>query len=473
MKKRIGSSLLLWLMAMGLYLGSRGAEQEYRENSMTAVLAAESFVSGSDAALYPQAAPDRENGGAEADADALQESGGNADALQESGTGAGADVDVTAGIVPHLESGYVPYMGLYEAWRPDAEEMAASAMTETAEGTPVVAAIQPGDEPDAAEESDEDGGEYDDLAFADVSRYVNIRSAPDTDSKVVGKMYNGAVAHILSVAGENGDWFQIASGSVEGYIKAEFFIYGEAAADVVDEYVTRYAQVQTRRLNVRREPSMEAARIGYVDQGERVRILEDCGEWLRVQYTDQEEGYVAKEYVSIAEEFTYAISIEEEKAALAAQKALKEREQTTEQAAPEVIQDIVFPQTTYTSNEELRKAIIEYAMQYLGNRYVSGGKSLASGTDCSGFTCFIYADFGYGISRTPAGQLSSAGRSIDYSEIQPGDIICYSSKKGKACTHVALYIGDGQIIHAANSRKGVIISRADFEPIVGIKNVID
>ena len=458
MKKRIGSSLLLWIITMSLCLGSKGVEREYDENNMAAVSAAE------DAAT-----------------------GGSSEDEQVPEAESVPKVGLASQPVPCLESGYVPYIGLNAAWREEGEQMA-SAQAEAEEsvfastdmfsdmGAIVDAVAMPLG--GAGQEIPEDGteqeaGEYDDLAFANVSRYVNIRSAPDANSEIVGKMYNGAVAHISAVAGEGGEWFQISSGSVEGYIKAEFFIYGEAAADVVDEYVTRYAQVQTRRLNVRREPSMEATRIGYVDQGERVRILEDCGEWLRVQYTDEDEGYVAAEYVSIMEEFTYAISIEEEKAALAAQKALKEREQATEQAAPEVIQNIVFPQTAYTSNEELRKAIIEYAMQYLGHSYVSGGKSLASGTDCSGFTCFIYADFGYGISRTPAGQLSSAGRSIDYSEIQPGDIICYSSKKGKACTHVALYIGDGQIIHAANSRKGVIISRADFEPIVGIKNVID
>ena len=73
----------------------------------------------------------------------------------------------------------------------------------------------------------------------------------------------------------------------------------------------------------------------------------------------------------------------------------------------------------------------------------------------------------------PKGQYSGAGRSIDYSEIQPGDIICYSSNGGKSCTHVALYIGDGQIVHAANSRKGVIVGEADYSPIIGVKNVID
>ena len=111
-------------------------------------------------------------------------------------------------------------------------------------------------------------------------------------------------------------------------------------------------------------------------------------------------------------------------------------------------------------------------MQYLGNVYIHGGSSLEKGTDCSGFTCFIYADFGYSISRTPSGQYSSDGRSIDYSEIKPGDIICYTSS-GNKCTHVGLYIGDGQIIHEANSRKGVIISAADYSTILGVKNIID
>ena len=144
-----------------------------------------------------------------------------------------------------------------------------------------------------------------------------------------------------------------------------------------------------------------------------------------------------------------------------------------ESEAPENLTQAVFPETSYTSNEELRRAIVDYALQYVGSNYVHGGTSLATGTDCSGFTCFVYSDFGYSISRTPSGQYNGAGRSISYGEIQPGDIICYSSNGGKSCTHVGLYIGDGQIVHAANSRKGVITSAADYSPIIGIRNVID
>lgn len=311
--------------------------------------------------------------------------------------------------------------------------------------------------------------EYANLAIAHVSNYVNVRSTPSTEGEILGKIYNGAVAQILETAGDNNEWFHVLSGSVEGYIKSEYFIYGSEAAKVVDDYVTRYAVVKADRLNVRESADLAAKRIGYLDQGEKALLVEDDGEWLQVSYGGNKKGYVAAEYTTIAEEFVYAKSIEEERAELEALRAQQKRRETSEEHAPE-IRTVAAPVTTYSSNSELRSQIVEYAKQFLGNKYVMGGTSLQSGTDCSGFTCFIYADFGYSISRTPSGQLSSAGKSIDYSEIQPGDIICYG--KG-SCSHVALYIGDGQIIHAANSRKGVVIYNADYDNILGVKNVID
>lgn len=323
---------------------------------------------------------------------------------------------------------------------------------------------------ESQEETEEN--EYADLAIAQVSNYVNVRSLPNTDSDIVGKIYNGAVAQVLSVTGEDHDWFQIVSGNVEGYIKAEFFLYGDAAAEVIDQYVTRYANVIADRLNVREQPSTESKRIGYIDNRERVQLLENQGEWLRVQYTDGKEGYVSSQYVTISEEFVYGKTLEEEAKEQEERKILEERENVTEQEVAENVTIVVTePVGTYSSNAELRSSIVNYAMQFLGNRYVHGGSSLVTGTDCSGFTSLIYKEFGYSLSRTPSGQLSSNGRSIDYSQIQPGDIICYG--KGGKCTHVALYIGNGQIIHSANSRKGVVIYQADYDTIIGIKNVID
>lgn len=377
------------------------------------------------------------------------------------------------------------------------------------------AASQPGGESETASEDNgtsesaaenteagQEESEYANLAIARVDNYVNLRQEPNTDSEILGKIYNGAVAQIQAVAGEEQDWFRVISGSVEGYIKSEYFIYGDEAVEAVDDYVTRYAAVTVDRLNVRQEPDTDSKRIGYVGNGEKLELLEQQGEWLLVQYTEDQTGYVAAEYVTVSEEFLYAKSIEEERAEqearrMAAQEQLA-REQlaqdqiaqgqiaqgqtvqdqaalvqtTPEQAAPEspVETPLTPPAAVYTSNEELRSAIVDYAMLYLGYPYVHGGRSLAGGTDCSGFTCYIYADFGYSISRTPSGQYSSAGRSIDYSEIQPGDIICYGKTK---CTHVGMYIGDGQIIHAANSRKGVVIYDAGYDTILDVRNVID
>lgn len=315
--------------------------------------------------------------------------------------------------------------------------------------------------------------EYADLALANVTNYVNVRTEANTGSAIVGKIYDGAVAQILeTVEGEEGQWFRIISGNVEGYIKSEFFLHGDAAAEVIDQYVTRYAVVLADRLNVRENPDIEAKRIGFIDNGERVKLLESGSEWLKVQYTENQSGYVAAEYVTIVEEFVYAKTLEEEAAELAARRALEARQHVSESLAAENTAITAAPPSgEYSDNGELRSGIIEYAKQFLGNRYVHGGQSLESGTDCSGFTSLIYAQFGYSVSRTPAGQLAGDGRSIAYSEARPGDIICYGS--GGKCTHVALYLGDGQIIHSANSRKGVVIYQADYDTIIGVKSIID
>jgi cell wall-associated NlpC family hydrolase len=361
------------------------------------------------------------------------------------------------------------------------------------------------------QELEEQESEYADLAIARVDKYVNVRSLPSTAGQILGKIYNGAVAHIIETAGEENDWLHVTSGSVEGYIKAEYFIYGKDAAEVIEDYVTRYAVITASRLNVRKETSAESKRIGYLDQGERAKIVENLGDWIKVEYSEGQTGYVSAEYVEVTEEFTYAISIEEEKAEIARQKALEERkrqeeakaaeakaakaktaaeattaaEQTGEAAgqagnagdagqasAGQEAQGIT-PAGEYATNEELRDSLVEYALQFVGNKYVNGGNSLTNGTDCSGFTKLIYAEYGYSLGRTPASQRSSAGRSIDYSEIQKGDIICYSSNGGKSCTHVAIYIGDGMIVHAANSKKGICTQKAQYSTIMGVKNIID
>lgn len=323
------------------------------------------------------------------------------------------------------------------------------------------------------EETEND--EYSNLAIANVNHYVNVRKAPNTDSEIVGKMYDDSVAQILEEVGTGADkWFKVISGNVKGYIKAEYFIYGNDAAEVIDEYITRYAVVKADRLNVRREPTTDSARIGYIDNGEKVEIIEPGTEWHKVRYTESQEGYISAEYVTVQEEFVYAKSIEEEKREKEEQAKLLARAGESASATPEntTVKEVI-PPTDYSNVSELRQAIVNYALQFVGGKYIHGGQSLATGTDCSGFTCYTYAAFGYTLSRIPQGQWTSNGRSISVSEIQPGDIVCYSSSGGK-CTHVALYIGDGKVVHAFNSRKGITVSNMYYDnTFMGVKNVID
>ncbi len=110
------------------------------------------------------------------------------------------------------------------------------------------------------------------------------------------------------------------------------------------------------------------------------------------------------------------------------------------------------------------KEIANYACQFIGNPYVSGGTSLTKGTDCSGFTQSVYKQFGYSLPRNSYSQ-RSAGKQVSYAEAQPGDIICYAG-------HVAIYIGNGKIVHASTPKSGIKISNALYRDIISVRRII-
>ena len=111
------------------------------------------------------------------------------------------------------------------------------------------------------------------------------------------------------------------------------------------------------------------------------------------------------------------------------------------------------------------QAVVDYAVQFVGNPYVWGGTSLTNGADCSGFIMSVYAHFGYSLSHSSAA-MRSVGRGVSYAEAQPGDIICYDG-------HVAIYMGGGQIVHASNAKDGIkISSNAAYRTILAVRRLV-
>ena len=117
------------------------------------------------------------------------------------------------------------------------------------------------------------------------------------------------------------------------------------------------------------------------------------------------------------------------------------------------------PQSDASSSDSLRQSVVNYALQFVGNPYVYGGTSLTNGTDCSGFTQSVLANFGISISRTAASQ-SGGGTAVDMSNLQPGDLLFYDN--GSGIGHVSMYIGNGQVVHASNEQTGIIVSSVDY-----------
>lgn len=355
----------------------------------------------------------------------------------------------------------------------------------------------------AENELPQTASEFADIAVAQVNHYVNVRQEPDTESEILGKLYDKSAATVLETT-EDG-WYRIMSGSVNGYVKAEYVVVGDE--ELARSVGTRLATVTTTTLFVRTEPTTEAKVLTMLPDGDDVVVTDESTEgWAKVSTADG-DGYVALDYVTLSTEYIHAESKAEEEARLAreeaerqaaaraAEEARKAREVEAARAAAE--QEAA---RKAAEKQEVKKsgagssaaaggsstgsgsgssegsssggsagsgsgssagqsaqtassngqAVVDYARQFLGNPYVYGGNSLTNGTDCSGFVKGVYAAFGINLPRTSSEQ-RSVGYAVSLSEIQPGDIVCYSG-------HVGIYAGNNTLIHASNEKTGITLT---------------
>lgn len=297
---------------------------------------------------------------------------------------------------------------------------------------------------------------------ANINDYLNVRAEASTDAEVVGKLYVNGVATVLETLD---GWYKIESGNVTGYASADYLTVGDEEA--IKAASERIATVTTDTLRLRKEATTESGVHTLLSIGNKATVLDESIEgWVKVKYKSY-EGYVASEYVSIETIYEYAESKEEERARLEAEEAeRRRRQQAAQQAASSNKQ-----QSSSNSNKTYNpptggsgQSVVDYAVQFVGNPYVWGGSSLTNGADCSGFVMSVYAAFGVSLPHSSY-RLRSVGYAVDASQVQPGDIICYSG-------HVAIYMGNGAIVHASNKRDGIKISyNWQYKNVLAIRRI--
>jgi len=238
-----------------------------------------------------------------------------------------------------------------------------------------------------------------------------------------------------------------------------------------------FANVQSF-LYIRSEPTTESEWVGKLYPDYAAKIIGPVGEWTKVQ-SGNVTGYVYSEYITVGNEaqkkaeelvqkkdtenakeaFTYAESKEEEAARL--QKEAEQKAEEEKKAAEEAAKQ---QEEQQTQAAQTGQAIVDYACQFIGNPYVWGGTSLTNGADCSGFVQSVFAHFGISLPRT-TWDMENVGTAVSYDQAVAGDIILYDG-------HVGIYMGNGQIVNAINSAKGIGILPATYTNIVTVRRLV-
>lgn len=292
---------------------------------------------------------------------------------------------------------------------------------------------------------------YDHLVISKVTNYLNVRSSPadEGDKNIIGKMPSKAAGDILETLD---GWYKIRSGSITGYITSDpqYTATGQEAIDLATQAASLMAIVRTDRLNVRMEPNTDSKIWTQISKEERYPVEKQLDGWVQIDLDTGDSGNGEENdgaYISTRDnnvDVQYALT-----------------------------EAIKFSPMEETANQQasLRSKIVNYALKFVGNPYVWGGTSLTNGADCSGFTQSVLRNFGISVPRVSREQ-ANTGKGIKSSDMRPGDLIFYTNSKG-TINHVAMYIGNGQIVHAASRRSGIKISTWNYRTPAKIRNVID
>ena len=235
---------------------------------------------------------------------------------------------------------------------------------------------------------------------------LRLRENASTSASIVTTLNKGVAVAILDDSVDG--WYMISYNGSTGYVSADYMVVDK------DNVFETYGRVSVDAVNVRSAASTDSEIVATVSSGTIVTVNGFENGWYDVTCQYGTEGYIRSDFLDL------------------------------------------------TSSSTTSSSIAETAKQHLGTRYVWGGSSVG-GFDCSGFTMYVYKQFGYSLPHTASGQWQSGiGEKVSsISALQPGDLVFFndpSRNAGKACSHVGIYVGDGQFIHSSSSKNGVIYS---------------
>ena len=308
---------------------------------------------------------------------------------------------------------------------------------------------------------------YDNLGVSNVSNYLNVRDNPDEKKgKIIAKLPSNAGCDILDTS--TSGWYKIRSGNITGYVKSEYILTGQQAKDKALQVAKLMAISNTDGVNVRTEPNTNSSIYTQISNRERFLVADQQDGWVKIEIDDQ-DAYLSSDYVDVKYGLEEAIKYTPvvEVADTSSKNDSKNSSKNNSGKKNSANDGAAGSKSGSVSSK--RAQIANYAVQFVGNRYVYGGTSLTNGTDCSGFTMSVMAKFGVSLPHNSGAQ-SGSGKSITSSQMRPGDLVFYSGSGG--INHVALYIGNGQVCHASNARSGIKISTWNYRTPAKIVNVL-
>lgn len=285
------------------------------------------------------------------------------------------------------------------------------------------------------------------IAFADVTDALNVRSGPGTKYSRIGKLGKNAYCIVEKV--ENG-WAKIVSGKVKGYCSTEYLIMGDEAVELAKQLGTLTATVKKgiKCVNVRTAPDTTVNNvIAQVSGGENFKVVKEvviskndpeAKTFVQIEWNNDvdanAEAYISSEFVTVAYKYKEAVE-----------------------------------SSSYGDGvSQLRTNLLDYAQRFLGTPYVWGGNSLTKGVDCSGFVQQVFKKYGYTTPRVSR-DMARKYTKVSASEAKAGDLVFYHNLKTGVVDHVAIYMGNGKIIHACN---GVEISNVNYRTVYKYARVI-